>query len=160
MSFSTIFSPLIRRSELYCSPVLLLGSIASGPRSMLHYAFGIKSKHAGWVILIPDFLLTGRAMLDNCFVMETLRAQFRHSHQRCSCHAPQDRSGAGQFCGSIVLYSTCWQKIGMAAHAMHFQMLTRLSSRQIADGMSFSSTTAVAFGKCHARQQRPQLEHS
>mmetsp|Transcript_1706 Transcript_1706/g.4949 ORF Transcript_1706/g.4949 Transcript_1706/m.4949 type:complete len:1096 (+) Transcript_1706:257-3544(+) len=53
MSFSSIFSPLIRRSELYCSPVLLLGSIASGPRSMLHYALGIKPKHAG-IELVND----------------------------------------------------------------------------------------------------------
>lgn len=45
MSYSAIFSPLIRRSELYCSPVLLLGSIASGPRSVLHYALGLKPKH-------------------------------------------------------------------------------------------------------------------
>lgn len=47
MSFSSIFSPLIRRSELHCSPVLLLGSIASGPRSMVHYAFGMQPKHPG-----------------------------------------------------------------------------------------------------------------
>ncbi len=45
MSYNAIFSPLIRRSELYCSPVLLLGSIASGPRSMLHYVLGLKPKH-------------------------------------------------------------------------------------------------------------------
>lgn len=45
MSYNAIFSPLIRRSELYCSPVLLLGSISSGPRSILHYTFGLKPKH-------------------------------------------------------------------------------------------------------------------
>jgi hypothetical protein len=45
MSYNAIFSPLIRRSELYCCPVLLLGSISSGPRSLMHYTFGLKPKH-------------------------------------------------------------------------------------------------------------------
>lgn len=49
MSYNAIFSPLIRRSELYCCPVLLLGSISSGPRSLMHYTFGLKPKH-GYVM--------------------------------------------------------------------------------------------------------------
>lgn len=54
MSYNAIFSPLIRRSELYCSPVLLLGSISSGPRSMLHHYFGLKPKHGCVQAVFPE----------------------------------------------------------------------------------------------------------
>lgn len=43
VSYSSIFSPLIRRSDLYCQPVLLLGSISSAPRSLIQYYLGLKS---------------------------------------------------------------------------------------------------------------------
>ncbi len=42
LSYSSIFNPLIRRSTLYCNPVLLLGSISSAPRSVLAHYFGLK----------------------------------------------------------------------------------------------------------------------
>ncbi len=42
LSYSSIFNPLIRRSSLYCNPVLLLGSISSAPRSVLAHYFGFK----------------------------------------------------------------------------------------------------------------------
>ena len=42
LSYSSIFNPLIRRSTLYCNPVLLLGSISSAPRSVLAHYFGFK----------------------------------------------------------------------------------------------------------------------
>lgn len=39
-SFKNIFNPLLKRGELYCSPVLLLGSINSGPTAILRYMLG------------------------------------------------------------------------------------------------------------------------
>ena len=45
MSYNALFSPQIRRSELFCSPVLLLASTCSAPRSLMHYTFGLKPKH-------------------------------------------------------------------------------------------------------------------
>lgn len=36
-SFKNIFNPLLKRGELYCSPVLLLGSIHSGPTALMRY---------------------------------------------------------------------------------------------------------------------------
>ena len=39
-SFKNIFNPLLKRGELYCSPVLLLGSIHSGPTALLRFMLG------------------------------------------------------------------------------------------------------------------------
>jgi hypothetical protein len=39
-SYRSIFSPLLRRGELYCAPLLLLGSMDSGARAIWSYATG------------------------------------------------------------------------------------------------------------------------
>lgn len=39
-SFKNIFNPLLKRKELYCSPVLLLGSLHSGPAALIRFMLG------------------------------------------------------------------------------------------------------------------------
>ena len=41
-SFKNIFNPLLKRGELYCSPVLLLGSLHSGPAALISFMLGNK----------------------------------------------------------------------------------------------------------------------
>lgn len=39
-SFKNIFNPLLKRGELYCAPVLLLGSLHSGPAALIRFMLG------------------------------------------------------------------------------------------------------------------------
>ena len=39
-SFKNIFNPLLKRGELFCSPVLLLGSLHSGPTALVRFMLG------------------------------------------------------------------------------------------------------------------------
>ncbi|KAL3156916.1 hypothetical protein ABBQ38_001178 [Trebouxia sp. C0009 RCD-2024] len=41
-SFKNIFNPLLKRGELYCAPVLLLGSLHSGPAALISFMLGNK----------------------------------------------------------------------------------------------------------------------
>ena len=76
LSYSSIFNPLIRRSTLYCNPVLLLGSISSAPRSVLAHYFGLKyntgcgpSRNSAQ---LPHFHVGKAPLIPRCMALQIL----------------------------------------------------------------------------------------